>query len=186
MTPVDLAIIATAGPEPKFDPVVSEFLRNSKAELFDRLVPGGLLEAVDLGQSVPWLWRLSFETRGLARDGAQIVPCDRHTVAVRFGPDYLRHVNRFDTLRLVAPETPFHPNLRTPYVCLEVYPGESLVEICESLHSLLSWRLRQLNEVDALDPEACQWGRANLDKLPTDDRPLFGRRLVLTLEPVEA
>jgi hypothetical protein len=59
------------------------------------------------------------------------------------------------------------------------------VEICESLHALFSWRLRQLAENDALNRAACAWGRAHLDELPIDRRPLFGRVLPITLEPVE-
>ena len=86
---------------------------------------------------------------------------------------------------LLEPARPFHPNLRDGHICLEVYPGEPLVEICEALHSLFSWRLRQLAENDALNRDACAWGRAHLDELPVDTRPLFGRQLRITLEPVE-
>src|SRR5207244_1953193 len=109
----------------------------------------------------------------------------RHTVAVRFLPDYLRRADRWEMLTLVEPARPFHPNLRDRHVCLAVYPGQPLVEVAEALHALFSWRLRQLNEADALDPEACAWGRAHLDELPLDGRPLFGRALAITLEPAE-
>ena len=106
-------------------------------------------------------------------------------VAVRFLPDYLRHVNRFEMLALIEPQNAFHPNLREGHICLEVYPGEPLLEICEALHALLGWRLRQLAENDALNPTACAWGRASLNELPIDPRPLFGRALSITLEPME-
>jgi hypothetical protein len=104
-------------------------------------------------------------------------------VAVRFLPDYLRRAERFEMLWLVEPASAFHPNLRGTHICLEVYPGQPLVDICESLHALFSWRLRQLSETDALNPEACVWGRTHLDELPLDRRPLFGRALAITLEP---
>jgi hypothetical protein len=187
MHPLDEQIRAMAGPEPAFDPVMAEFLTNVRDELRQRLRPGCLLEAADLGGVVPWLWRLTFVTRGLARsaDGA-VRPVERHTVALRFLPDYLRRANRFEMLVLVEPADAFHPNLRDGHVCLEVYPGEPLVEICEALHALFSWRLCQLAENDALNPEACAWGRAHLEELPVDSRPLFGRTLALTLEPAEA
>src|SRR5262249_35000385 len=139
------------------------------------------------GGRVPWLWKLTFGTRGLARAaGGEPRFVERHVVAVRFLPDYLRRANRFEMLALVEPDDAFHPNLRDGHVWLEVYPGEPLVEICESLHALLSWRLRQLNDVDALNPEACAWGRGHLGELPLDTRPLFGRALSITLEPAEA
>jgi hypothetical protein len=186
MNLVDLHIRRMAGPEPGFDPVMQDFLHNSAEELRLRLRPGCLLEAANLGESIPWLWRLTFATRGLARDEAgRLHPIDRHTVMVRFLPDYLRRADRFEMLSLVEPAGAFHPNLRDGFICLEIYPGQPLVEICESLHALFSWRLRQLAETDALNPEACAWGRAHLDELPLDRRPLFGRTLAITLEPAE-
>jgi hypothetical protein len=181
---IDTRIRAWAGPRPEFDPVMRDFLDNVAAELHDRLRPGSLLEARPLDE-VPWLWWLDFATRGLALDEVgQLRPCDRHVVAVRFLPDYLRRVDRFEMLTLVEPARAFHPNLREGFVCLEVYPGEPLVEICEALHRLLSWRLRQLAEPDALNPDACAWGRAHLDELPLDTRPLFGRALSISLKAV--
>jgi hypothetical protein len=184
MNPIDQRIRETAGPEPHFDPVMRDFLHNIADELRQRQRPGALLDAANLGETTPWLWRLSFATRGLVRDEAGLThPCDRHTAAVRFLPDYLRRADRFEMLSLMEPAQAFHPNLRGTLICLEVYPGQPLVEICESLHSLFSWRLRQLSETDALNPEACAWGRAHLDELPLDRRPLFGRTLAITLEP---
>src|SRR5262245_53453893 len=175
-----------AGPEPAYDPVAADFLVNSAAELRQRLRPGSLVQPASLGEKLPWLWRLEFASRGLARDPAgRPVPADRHVVVLRFLPDCLRRADRFEMLTLVEPARPFHPNLRDGFICLEVYPGQPLVEICESLHALFSWRLRQLAENDALDPEACAWGRAHLDELPLDRRPLFGRALEITLEPAE-
>ena len=185
MGPIDLRIRLLAGDRPEFDPVMRDFLDNVAGELRDRLRPGCLVQATPLDE-VPWLWRLDFATRGLALDDAgKIRPCEHHVVAVRFLPDYLRRADRFEVLRLIEPVRSFHPNLRDGFVCLEVYPGEPLVEICEALHALLSWRLRQLAETDALEPDACAWGRAHLAELPLDDRSLFGRSLSISLEPVE-
>jgi hypothetical protein len=187
MDPIDVRIREMAGAEPVFDPVAADFLANVRDELRQRCRPGSLLEATDLGERVPWLWKLTFATHGLARaaDGT-LRRVERHVVALRFLPDYLRRANRFEMLALLEPADAFHPNLRDGHVCLEVYPGEPLVEICEALHALFSWRLRQLAETDALNPEACAWGRAHLDELPLDSRPLFGRTLAITLEPAEA
>jgi hypothetical protein len=60
------------------------------------------------------------------------------------------------------------------------------VEICESLHALFSWRLRQLNDNDALNRDACAWGRTHLEELPLDRRPLFGKPFRIQLDPLEA
>jgi hypothetical protein len=186
MDPLDQDIIRSAGAEPVFDEVTHAFLCNSGDELLERCRRGGLLECASLGRNAPWLWRLTFQTRGLVRDGdGEPRVAERHVVAVRFLPDYLRRADRFEMLALVEPRNAFHPNLAPPGVCVQVRPGETLVEICESLHALLSWRLRQLQENDALNRAACAWGRAHLDELPIDRRPLFGRLLNIALEPVE-
>jgi hypothetical protein len=183
MDALDERVLEMAGPEPVFDPVVGEFLANCRDELLERCRTPGLLEAVSLGRNVPWLWRLTFRTRGLVCDeGGAVRPVERQDVAVRFLPDYLRRANRFEMLALLEPRQAFHPNLRDGHVCLEIYPGEPLLEVCEALHALFSWRLRQLAENDALNPAACAWGRAHLDELPLDTRPLFGRPLAITLE----
>jgi len=185
MDPLELRIRLWAGPRPDFDPVTRDFLDNVTRELLQRLRPGSLVRATPLDE-VPWLWRLDFATRGLALDeSGRLHAVEHHVVGVRFPPDYLRRADRFEVLTLIEPARAFHPNLRDGFTCLEVYPGEPIVEICESLHRLFSWKLRQLVETDALNPVACEWGRANLDKLPLDTRPLFGRALQITLEPAE-
>jgi hypothetical protein len=185
MTTDDLRVLEMSGPEPVFDDVMSEFLLNSRAEFVTRCKRGGLIEYADLGTRLPWLWRLTFHSRGLARDEAgRVTPIDRHVVAVRFLPEYLRQVNQFQTLAMLEPRNAFHPNLAPPAICLHVYPGMPLLEIAESLHALLSWRLRQLAENDALNRDACAWGRAHLDELPIDARLLFGKAMVIELEEI--
>ena len=185
MTLEDLRVVEMSGAEPVFDDVMIEFLRNSREEFVLRCQRGGLIEYGDLGTHVPWLWRLTFHTRGLARtEAGEVQTFDRHLVALRFLPDYLRQVNQFQTLALLEPRNAFHPNLREGAICLHLYPGMPLLEIAESLHALFSWRLRQLAENDALNRDACAWGRVHLDELPIDTRPLFGRPMVIQLEEI--
>ncbi len=182
----DLQTREMAGPEPSFDPVMRDFLANCAEELRLRQERGSLLDYASLGRDAAWLYRLTFRTRGLMRtDAGQVVPAEQHVVALRFLPDYLRWADRFEMLALLEPRNVFHPNLMPSAICVEVRPGEPLVEICESLHALFSWRLRQLSDTDALNRDACAWGRAHLDELPIDARPLFGRPLRITLEPLE-
>jgi hypothetical protein len=185
MNVVDSLIAERAGPEPVFDPVMSDFLRNNRDELAARAAPRELLDVADLGARVPWLYRLTFGTSGLIRQNDEIREWNQHIVAVRFLPDYLRRADRFEMLLLIEPRDAFHPNLRPPGICVQIYPGEPLIEICESLHALFSWRLRNLREDDALNPIACAWGRSNIHRLPLDDRPLFGHKHSFVLEPLE-
>ncbi|MGD9714332.1 MAG: hypothetical protein AB7V46_20060 [Thermomicrobiales bacterium] len=115
----------------------------------------------------------------------EIQPVESHVVAVRFLPDYLRRANRFEMLSLLEPHSPppFHPNIHpSGAICVEIYPCEPISEIAQSIHDLIRWRLRQYDERDALNPDACAYGREHIDK-PIDDRPLFGRKIGVTLEP---
>jgi hypothetical protein len=180
----DVMILAGSGPEPQFDAVTRDFLREGHADLKRANSSGGLLEFASLGRHDPWLYRLTFHTRGFVRDGdGEIGTVARHVVALRFLPDYLRRADRFAMLRLIEPAgTAFHPNIALMAICVEIYPGQSVVEICHALHDLFRWRLRQYDERDALNPAACSWGREHIDR-PIDDRPLFGRGSIIHWQP---
>src|SRR5262249_14286414 len=142
MDPVDLVVRDMSGPEPVFDDVTAAFLCNSRDEFVARCRLGGLLEDADLGKNAPWLWRVQFRARGLVReDEGEPRPVERHVVAVRFLPDYLRRADRFEMLALMEPKQAFHPNLAPPAICVQVRPGETLLELAESLHALVSWRV---------------------------------------------
>ena len=174
--PADGLIIAGSGPEPQFDPIMRDFLMESYLELKGRCSQGGLLAFKSLGITCPWLYRLTFTTRGLVRSAdGEIEEVDRHVVALRFLPDYLRYAERFAMVRLIEPvNCAFHPNIApNGPICVEIFAGEPVVQICQSLHDLIRWRLRQYDERDALNPIACNWGRNNVDQ-PIDERPLFG------------
>jgi hypothetical protein len=183
----DLMILVQSGPEPSFDPVMTDFMMEGYRGLKEKCAGGGLLSIASLGLKNPWVYRLTFRTRGLTRgaDG-QMGETDRHVVALRFLPDYLRTADRFNMLRLVEPADCWHPNIipnrpdaiGAGAICVEVYAGESLLEICPALHDLFRWRLRQYDERDSLNKQAAQWGRENVDR-PIDDRPLFGAQLKL-------
>jgi hypothetical protein len=186
--PADLFLLAQAGPEPQFDAVTLDFLLASHSDLDERRGTGDLLDWACLGRTAPWLYRLTFRTCGLVRsDEGQIEPVERHVIALRFQPDYLRRADRFEMLRYLEPRGPFHPNIcpRTGAICVEIYPGEPLMEILQSLHDLLRWRLRQLAEHDALNPDACSYGRQAVHHA-LDERSLFPRRSSgLLVEPLE-
>ena len=180
---IDAMIARGSGAEPNFDAVTQTNLRENEAELMQRCEENSsLLDFASLGQNTPWLYRLTFHTKGFVRDGdGDVEISDRHTVALRFLPDYLRKADRFAMLSLIEPINAFHPNIKGGAICVEIYAGEPLVEICQSLHDLFRWRLRQYDERDALNAAACAWGRQNIQD-PVDDRPLFGKRMKLNWE----
>ncbi len=132
------------------------------------------------------MYRLEFGTRGFVRraDG-EITTIDRHVVALRFLPDYLRNADRFAMLRLIEPGSDaFHPNISAQgAICIEIYPGESLIEICRSLHDLFRWRLRQYDERDALNPIACGWGATTSSTRLTTGPYLADERVLTGSQP---
>ena len=182
----DQLIKELAGPEPPFDTVTRDFLVASLDELGQRCSgAGSLIEFQNLGEHVPWLYRLTLATAGFACEpGGMPVRVSRHVFVVRFMSDCLRRTDPAEMIHLLAPRIPppFHPNIHSSgQCCIEIYPGETLTEIATSLHNLVRWRLRQFDERDALNPAACAWGRENVHE-PIDDRPLFGRRLKIELQ----
>jgi hypothetical protein len=189
----EMMILVQSGPEPPFDAVMKDFLMEGYLALKAKCVEGSLLSFASLGLENPWVFRLTFQTKGLTRgaDG-RIGETDRHVVALRFLPDYLRNADRFNMVRLISPSDSFHPNIipnradavGPGAICIEIFPGEPLLQICHSLHALFGWRLRQYDERDALNRDACAWGRANVDR-PVDERPLFGRQLKLEWQASE-
>lgn len=189
--PADLMLMVESATAPKFDAVMNDFLFENYCDVKQRVRPGSLVELVSLGREVPHLYRATFSTRGLGRDGdhGEVQKLDSHTLLLRLLPDYLRRADQFEIMRYIrepGQPAPFHPNIcpDSGAVCLEIYPGEPLVQILETLHDLLRWRIRQLAEHDALNKAACSYGRASVDR-PLDDRPLFGRRHQFTFERLE-
>ncbi len=189
--PVDLMLMMESATAPQFDAVTSDFLLETYLDVKQRMRPGSLVELVSLGREVPCIYRATFATRGLGRDGerVEVQELASHTIVLRLLPDYLRRADRFEMLRYVfrpGQPAPFHPNIcpDSGAICLEIYPGEPLVQILETLHDLLRWRIRQLAEQDAPNRAACSYGRSFVER-PLDDRPLFARRRELTFETVE-
>jgi hypothetical protein len=187
---LDFVLLSQAGSEPSFDSVVADFLHAGHAELLSRCSDDSLVRPRSFGFDVPWLYRLDFRTRGLGKgaDGL-VVNVDHHAVVLRFTPDCLRHTDHFQMVQYAAPRepAPYHPNIcpRTGAICLQIFPGETVVEVVSSLHDLLRWRIRNVREDNALNRDACGYGRTFVDK-PLDDRPLFGGApWTLQLEPAE-
>ncbi|MBL8829235.1 MAG: hypothetical protein JNM18_19790 [Planctomycetaceae bacterium] len=182
-------VAAQSGPESHYDGPSTAFLLEQQKQLLEQEQrEHRLVRTISLGR-VPWLYVAELRTRSLGRTtSGEIVDVDRHVLAIRYLPDFLRRVNRWETLKYVAPldPAPFHPNIcpETGAVCLEVYPGQMITQVLLNLHELLRYRLRQTDERDALNHEACRYVRNHVFQ-PLDERPLFGRSLDIRLQRLE-
>ena len=78
-------------------------------------------------------------------------------------------------LTFLGPAGVWHPNIRPPFVCLDVSPGTPLDALLYSLYDLLTWNVYGGRD-DGLNPAAAQWARRQPPgRFPLDRRPL--RRL---------
>lgn len=118
-----------------------------------------------------------FRCRGLVRRSGSIEEADHFVVGFHFGRDYLRRANPPEILTMILPNDVWHPNIggaRSPgAICIgRISPGTPLVELIHRVYELITWQTYSTLEYDTLQPEACQWARANADRFPIDPRPL--------------
>jgi ubiquitin-protein ligase len=130
-----------------------------------------------------------FHCTGLVRaPSGEVTEANQFAVGIAFPDEYLRWVEPSQVLTWLSPREVFHPNIsnRGPFICVgRMGPGTSLVELVFQIHEIITYNKATVNELDALNVDACQWARANPDRLPVDRRPLKRRRLDFTLTPVE-
>ena len=90
-------------------------------------------------------------------------------------------------LTWLGPGNVFHANiLGEGAICAgRIRPGTKLRDLLHQLYEMISYQNVTVREDDALNHEACQWARHNLDRFPLDRRPLRRRRLALTVEANE-
>lgn len=170
------------------DPVFSAFLHRQQPEGLALAAESDLLTVVP-APGLPHVTFAEFNCLGLAQNQAgSIVQHDRWGVEICFPDDYLRsrphagQVLRFLGAGGAPGLRAFHPNLREPFVCMEIRPGMSLVEILQSMHELLTWRLFGTHD-EGLNHAAAQWSRAqDPARFPVDHRPLRRRAAQLRIE----
>ena len=116
------------------DAVLTGFLERQDEEATALAEASDRLELVPIDGPPPQRDIASFRARGLALgpDG-QVREADRCDMAIWLPDDYLRHVEPAQVLTYLGPEpSPWHPNIRPPFICLHVRPGTPLVEILYS------------------------------------------------------
>jgi hypothetical protein len=120
------------------------------------------------------------------RDG-QIVEFDQFVVGICFPEDYLRHVDIPNVLTYLGPHpSPFHPNIRPPFVCMHLAPGTGLVDILHACYELWTWHLFATSD-EGLNHAASQWSRQqDRKRFPIDRRPLKRRMAQLAVMPSTA
>jgi len=162
--------------------IFREFLERQYAEGMALAGQSDILKLIPMGGSPPQSYIAEFACKGLVQnEKGEIVEFDRFAAAIAFPDDYLRRLDHhFPVAAYLGPHPrPWHPNLRGPYICIDIKPGTELVPILYGLFELFSWRLMNLAD-NGLNLAATQWARAQDPKrFPLDRRPLKRRKLQL-------
>jgi hypothetical protein len=151
------------------DPILSEFLHQSYAEALALATQSQILTVFSLpGQPLPAQILCAFHGIPHLRkrlDGTiDVVPEGEVLVGIHFPPDYLRSTDRALYLKLISllsPPTFFHPNVHAPALCpgAHLTPGMPLVALLWHIFDIVSYRNINLDELNALEPQACRYLR---------------------------
>ncbi|MEY2410118.1 MAG: hypothetical protein QOF48_2788 [Verrucomicrobiota bacterium] len=161
------------------DPILDDFLREQLAQATQLASESDLVTVTPMGGVPPSQYVIEFRCRGLKKTSQNRIVADDGPwgFGVNFPANFLRGgFHPAEVLAYLGPVAqPWHPNLRPPFVCLEVRPAMPLTEIIFTLFDLLSWNLFSTQD-EGLNHDASQWYR-NQDpsRFPIDQRPLKRR-----------
>ena len=154
------------------DPIFESWLQDQFREgmTFARQSP--VLDLAPAAGAPPYRYLSRFKCAGLASIDNRITTVHEHLVGIQFPDDYLRvSCDPGRVLTWLGPENAFHPNILPPFCCVgHIPPGMSLMSLLHQLFQMISWQRFTPVERDALNREACRWGRRHLDRLPVDPR----------------
>lgn len=170
------------------DPIKAAFDARQFAEARALADASDLLSLVPVRGEPPNQFIAEFRTVGLAKNGAdEIMEQAVWGFGIWLPPNYLRggfHPGEIVSYLGPARE-PWHPQIRPPFVCLDIRPGMPLTEILLTLHDLISWNVFATYD-EGLNHAASQWSRHQpASKFPIDRRPLRRRALKLDVKPQE-
>jgi len=124
--------------------------------------------------SLPDRYIAQLACQSLVRNGQKVVESTGFHVGIWFSTDYLREADPSKVLTWLFPHNVWHPNIAPPFICTgHIAPGTGLVELVYRIHELITYHNFAPHE--GLNPEACAWARNNMDRFPTDCRPLKRR-----------
>lgn len=163
------------------DLIFSSFLQRQQREGAALAETSDVLRLMPVDGEPPDRYVAEFQAKGLVRNRrGEIVEATGFAVMVWFPPDYLRneHVDVPQVLTYLGPHAcPWHPNIRPPFICVDIKRGMSLVEILYACFEVWTWNLYSTRD-EGLNHAASQWARQqNPKRFPIDRRPLKRRTL---------
>jgi hypothetical protein len=180
-----------------YDSIMQEFLRRNYAEACALAAQSAVLTVTSAPRDeVPAKILCHFHHMPYLRqrpDGlVEMTAGEDIVVGIFFPPDYLRSTDKWHYLKLISllwPPTFFHPNVSAPVLCpgARLYPAMPLTALIWHTYDILAYRNVNLDERDALNPQACRYLRQHPEILTRlRPPPLRQRRLQVTALPVHA
>jgi len=155
------------------DPVYAAFLARQQKEAVALAAESDLVDVLPVGPPPCQRYILKFSCRGLVRTQDGVEEAEEFALGIYFPPDYLRHAEPARVITWLFPLNAFHPNIRNPFLCPgRLKPGTSLVELIYQCYEVITYQKVTMNEMNALNPEACVWARKNTARFPIDKRGL--------------
>jgi hypothetical protein len=160
------------------DAIYQAFLRRQMEEGAAFARQSNVVTLMPLPGDPPDRYLVHFEgCKGLVQnEDGRIMEFEKFAVGIWFPEDYLRHVEVARLLTYLGPHpSPFHPNIRAPFLCAHTEPGTSLVDILYVCYELWTWKLYSTSD-EGLNHAAAQWSRQqNRNRFPIERRPLKRR-----------
>jgi hypothetical protein len=119
-----------------------------------------------------------YRCKGLVRPAnGDVRESEFFVVGIMLPGDYLRRAAAGEVLTWLEPLDIFHPNVLPPLICPgSLTPGMALVDLLYQCFEIICYQKATMNELNALNLEACQWARGHRSLFPIDRRPLKWKR----------
>ncbi len=159
------------------DRIAESFLMQQRQAALELVSESDIVDVEPLDDP-PRHYLTSFRALGLVclPDG-RIAEAEGFEVGIRLPEGYLRRANAAEVLTYLGPHrSPWHPNIRPPFLCVRLAAARPLVDLIYACYELWTWQLYYTGD-EGLNHAASKWARAqDPGRFPIDPRPLKRRR----------
>lgn len=162
---------------PPTDPIYNAFVRTQLTQGMQMAAESDRMALTPMAGNPPRQFILEFNCKSLVIDEQdRVIERDGlWAFGINFPATYLRGgFHGAEVIAYLGPEPrPWHPQIRPPFVCLEVRPATPLTALAVNLYELITWNLYSTSD-DGLNKAASQWYRNSgaSRSFPVDRRPL--------------
>ena len=125
------------------DRIIQGFRAHQYEDVTSLAKASDVVEILPVEGDPPARYIISVRAKGLIQGKAdRIMEADRCDIMIWLPDDYLRRAEAVQVLTYLGPSRrPWHPNIRPPYICMNIRPGTPLVDLTYACFSLWTWDL---------------------------------------------